>query len=824
MIYRDMQSVGSGRLSKFVLQNASSNIEIWDVTDPVEVKRIDANLNGSNLEYVIPTDTLKEFIAFNKTSGFKTPVYQGSSDVGYVNNQDLHGLTPPDMIIYSHPDFISYANQLADIHRQNDGMNVLVTTPQLVYNEFSSGAPDVSALRNFLRMFYDNASLPEEIPRYLLLFGDGSYYNTKSFSGNTNYIFTYQSKNSLNETTSFTSDDYFALLDPSDAAVSGIIDVGVGRIPVKSTTEAQTAINKIKQYISPSSNGDWKNILTFIGDDEDGNSHMRQSDELAEYVDTNYPSFNIEKIYLDAFQQETTPSGERYPDVHDAIENRINNGTLILNYTGHGGELGLAHERIIETTDIVNWKNAPKFPLFITASCEVCRFDDYERTSGGELMYLNAQGGAIALFTTTRLVYSDANSKMNKKFFKYFFERDTLNEKYRLGDVFMFAKREVGVSENNRKFALIGDPALELAYPDKNVVTNTINEKDIYADSVTISALSKVTVKGHVENINGVKQEQFDGLVYPVVYDKKLLVTTLANDGGSPFKYKQRSNILYRGKVSVNNGEFSFSFVVPKDISYKYGTGKISYYAYNNNVDFQGSCEEFYIGGTADSIIEDNEGPEIDIYLNDKNFVSGGITDESPELLAFFRDSSGINTMGTGIGHDITVMLDNKQNNKIVLNKYYEADLNTYKSGKVNYDFSEIPEGSHTLFLKAWDVYNNSSEESIDFIVTSKEDIKISHVFNYPNPFTTYTEFHFAHNQANQELDVMIKIFTISGKLVKTIRKTIMTDGFRSNEITWNGLDDYGDRIGKGVYVYQLRVRTPDGKIDEKIEKLVILR
>jgi hypothetical protein len=824
MAFRDVESVDSGNVAEYTLSGTNDNVMIWDVTDPHNVRQLNVTNNGGAMIFRLAADSLREFVAFNSLSGYYTPVYQGSSDVGAIDNQNLHGLPQPDLIIVSNPAFINQAEQLAQIHRDNDGLDVIVVTPEDIYNEFSSGVADISAIRNFVRMFYDRAVVESEAPRYLLLMGDGSYDNKSTSGANTNYILTYQSDNSVSETASFSSDDFFVLLDSTEGGYSGRIDMGVGRFPVKSASEAQAIVDKIKLYMTPQSNGDWRNIITFIGDDEDNNLHMDQSDDLATFIENNYPSFNIQKIYLDAYQQQTIPSGERYPDVNNAFKNRMKQGALIINYTGHGGELGLAHERILEINDILAWDNSPRLPLFITASCEFSRYDDYARTAAGEYTLLNNKGGAIALLTTTRLVYASLNYQLNAAFYKYAFIRDTNNKTLRLGDIIRLTKSEVSGIVNKRNFSLLGDPALELAQPDPNVVTTYINGNDVQVVKDTMKALSKVTVSGYVADFNDQKRTDFSGIIYPTVFDKASLVKTLSNDGGSPFQYYDRNNIIYKGKASVENGDFSFSFIVPKDITYKLGTGKISYYAYNEQEDYNGNFQDFYVGSTADTIDVDNLGPEIELFMNDKSFVNGGMTDENPKLIAALFDSSGINTVGNGIGHDITLTIDEKVNNKLILNEFYEANLNSYTSGELEYVISDMQSGQHSVTLKAWDVFNNSSEQSLDFIVANSDELKLSHVFNYPNPFTTYTEFWFEHNQPDVELEVDLKIFTISGKLVKSINTTIISEGSRSNDISWNGLDDYGGKIGRGVYIYRLKVRTSDGKFAEKIEKLVILR
>ncbi|MBU0763651.1 MAG: type IX secretion system sortase PorU, partial [Bacteroidetes bacterium] len=749
MRFRDINSVGQGNVSTFVISGAGSSTGVWDVTDPRNARQIEGTLSGNQFSFTVATDSLREFIVFSGAS-YLTPEVVGS-----VSNQNLHGTAPPDMVIVTYSGFLSYANQLAAHHRDHDGLSVTVTTNEQVYNEFSSGAPDVSAIRNFIKMYYDRAGSDDEIPKYLLLFGDGSYDNRTSGSGNTNYILTYQSDNSIKPTSSFVTDDYFAMLDDSDNITTGLLDIGVGRLPVKNTTEAQDAVNKIIHY---SANRDcyreWRNIICFIGDDEDGNQHMRDADSMTDYVDTAYPVFNIDKIYLDAYVQQSTPAGQRYPDVNIAINNRVKKGALIINYTGHGGELGLAHESVVNINQIKSWNNYNNLPLFMTATCEFSRFDDFERTSAGEFIFLNPEGGGIGLFSTTRVVYASSNFTLNQYFYKYIFEEDSAGTRYRLGDVIRLTKNECPGS-NTRNFTLLCDPALELTYPKKKVYTTKINSQPVSDVPDTLKALSLSTLEGYVGDETGNMITDFNGIVYISVLDKPDSIITLSNDGNTPFSFNIQNNILYKGKATVKNGEFSVSFIVPKDISYRIGKGKLSYYADNTSslvtgfYDAAGYYRNVIIGGSADSVSFDNLGPEITMYMNDPGFVYGGITDEDPTFYAELKDSSGINTVGNGIGHDLTLVMDNNTSSVMILNDNYEAETDTYQKGKVEYYLTDLTPGLHTLNLKVWDVFNNSSEEDIEFIVAESSELALSHIFNYPNPFTTQTSFYFEHNQPN---------------------------------------------------------------------------
>jgi len=826
--FRNPFVVEAGRAVEYQLSNSNSNTFIWEITNPYDIKRQLADLNGSTLVFRANVDSLREFVAFQRDANFATPVA-----VKPVTNQNLHGLAQVDLVIVVPPFLSSYANQLADLHRTYDNMSVAVVSPQQIYNEFSSGSQDISAIRNFMRMFYERAQSPAELPKHLLLFGDGSYDYKYRLNNNTNLIPTYQSVESINPIGSFCSDDFFGFLDPTEGANiqsvgAGLMDIGVGRFPISTAAEADGIVKKIAHYMtSEDCMKDWRNLITFVTDDEDSNTHLNQAENVSEIIHENYPVYNIDKIYLDAFQQQTGAGGQRYPEVNTAINNRIERGTLMINYAGHGGEESLALERVITIDEIQNWESIDNLTLFMTATCEFSRFDNPDFTSAGEYAINSPIGGAIGLFTTLRLTFSSSNEALNRNVMNVIFtEEGEDNENLRLGEILRRGKNATGSSFNNRSFALLGDPALRLAFPRWDVYTTKINGNPVGTVNDTIGALDLVTIEGIVTDHDNNILENFNGVVTPTVFDKPATYYTLGNDPGSfvaPFQMQR--NVIFRGPATVTNGKFSFSFVVPQDIQFSYGLGKISYYAKKNNSleDAHGYTDEVIIGGFSDNPTTDDEGPSIKLYMNNTQFVDGGITDENPVFLAYCEDDIGINTVGTGIGHDITAILDGNTSNPIVLNDFFEAELDNFRKGVVTYPFRNLAEGEHTIVFKVWDVANNSATASIRFVVKKAEDISLAHVLNYPNPFTTHTEFYFEHNQPGVPVDVDIQIFTISGKVVTTLQATQMSNGYRSEPIVWNGLDEFGDRLGRGVYVYKLKVRTPDGKTAEKIEKLVIL-
>lgn len=836
MLFREQDTTASLMQRKFQLSSNIPALEIWDITSQADVKNQEYIQNGGTLEFyrTISGSASLEFIAFNQQS-IRQPIL-----LRKVANQNLHALPQCDFIIVAHPDFLQQAERLADFHRSTDSLRTVVASTEQVYNEFSSGAQDVAAIRDFVKMFYDRAVLPSDLPRYVLLFGDGSYDHKNRTAGNTNFVPTFQSENSISLIGSYTCDDFFGMMDPNEGTLAGseLIDLGIGRLPVKNAEEARAMVDKIITYSTPgvasatdvcgngsSRLGDWRNILCFVADDQDRNLHFRQSERIVNVVTQDHPEYNIDKIMCDAYQQVTAPGGQRYPDVNNAIDKRIEKGAFLINYTGHGGELGWAAEGILNNDMIRAWDNANALPAFITATCEFSRYDDPSRTSAGEYVLLNSKGGGICLFTTIRLAFAIDNELINTDMLEYFF-KPVNGIMPRTGDIMRLSKRD---NPSNRNVTLLGDPALQLSYPEYKVETTAILDASTGQPEDTLRALAKVTVQGKVVDGSGNTLSGFNGLVYPVIYDKSATIRTLVNDATGidislPDSFKLRRNILYRGKASVTNGTFTCDFIIPKDIAYQFGSGRLSYYAHNNETDAKGYDESFFIGGTSPNALNDQAGPQITLYMNNEQFVFGGMTDDTPDIYAVLSDSSGINTVGNGIGHDITAQLDGEPQKLYVLNDYYEADLNSYQSGKVLYTLGRLSEGRHSLVFKAWDINNNSSEKTTEFIVASSEKMALAHVLNYPNPFTTHTSFFFEHNRPCEGINIQVQVYTVSGKLVKTLEGFSLCNGTRETGITWDGRDDFGDPLAKGVYVYRLRVRSPDGDSAEKLEKLVLLR
>lgn len=824
VLFRDWQSVGAGNIAEFRLQSANANTLVWDVTDPLRPVNMQGTLTGNEFRFNNTAERLREYVAFNNQN-FLRPDASGA-----ITNQDLHNSSPVQYLIVTHPSLLNEAQRLADWHRQNQSLTVKVVTTEQVYNEFSSGTADPTAIRDFVKMYYDKTgSNTANRPSYLLLFGDASFDYKNRTPGNTNLVPCYENNVSLDPLSTYTSDDFFGFLDDNENVnvffPLSLLDIGIGRIPARNAGEAKNAVDKVIRYHEKDAFGPWRNDITLVADDEDNNLHQNDA-ELHASIIKSKNLFQVNKVYLDAYRQQSGSGGSRYPEVNQAINNRIFAGTLIWNYSGHGGYRRLAEEVILDQEMVNSWSNVNRLPLFITATCDFAPYDNPSINSIGEDILLRERTGAIALLTTTRVVFAFSNRIINSNYFQQSLVPDANGIYPSLGDAIRLTKNftytNFGDIINNRKFTLLGDPALRIAYPKLKAKTTFINNQPPSAD--TLKALDRYTIRGEVTDNAGMKLSSFNGNVYPVIYDKEQTVRTLANDpGSSPANILMQNNIVFKGKAKVTNGEFSYTFVVPKDINYQFGTGKISYYAENGTTDGNGAENTIVIGGASLNPLADNTGPQVKGYMNDEKFVNGGITNEQPVLLLKLFDSSGINTVGTGIGHDITATLDNDNSRFFILNDFYEAEADSYQKGTVRFQMPKLEEGNHVLNIKVWDVANNSSDYKLEFRVVKDTELKLEKVYNYPNPFTTSTTFMFEHNRPGDNLQVNIRIFSVSGKLVKSIQRTINDPGNRSFEINWDGRDDFGNKIGRGVYIYQLDVKDSNGKKQSALQKLVIL-
>ena len=855
MSFRDYRSVGAGRVSEFTLQSNAQNMQIWNISNQFNVTQLQPSFSSGNYSFTLATDSLLQFIAFDGTS-FEIPAFVSTVN-DHKNLHSMNGGQPADYIIIAPQAFYEAASLLAKFHAdpKHENLSYVIATPDQIYNEFSSGVQDITALRQFVRMYYK--SFPSRLPQYLLLYGTGSYLQKNRYDpSNTVFVPAFETYNSWSFLSSLTGDDFYGFLDDNEGVIDangnpdGIVDIGVGRIPVKSATEANNVAQKTIQYYNRSeptssccdqatqNTPDWRNWISLIADDANpptSGSTIEEMDFLGQQeintsVIQHNPRYNVDKIYEDAYQVEAVPGGRRYPDVNTAINNRIAKGALIMGYSGHGGTLNLSHEEIIGIPQIEQWSNIDNMPLFFTATCEFSTYDNPSYESAGEDILLNPKGGGIGLFTTTRLAYITDGATLGPAFYPSAVDSLVDTKRPTLGDIMRITK--IQVPPNYLHFALLGDPAVTLSYPKQYTSPVTTINTHTYVQGQgandTLSALGKYTITGSLTDASGSKLNSFNGTMYITVFDKPSSITTLNNSQNVPsysytIAFQQQENVLFKGKATVSNGNFSYTFILPKDIMYNYGYGKISYYAQTDTTDAAGYFGQIIVGGTSNSPIVDHQGPGVNLYMNDAKFVTGGITNQDPFIYAILSDSSGINTSGNGLGHDIVAILDANTSHEVVLNDYYQADLNKYQSGKILYQLSSLSNGNHTLSLKAWDVLDNSSSISTDFVVAQNAQMALAHVLNYPNPFTTSTKFYVEHNQACDYLNVEVQVFTITGKIVKTILQTVQNQGFRTEGITWDGRDDYGDKLARGVYIYKVIVKNSEGSKAEKIEKLVIL-
>ena len=823
------ENVGSANITSVTLSNASSQTTVWDVTDHNSVFALEGRLISDNFTFYTHTDKPRRFVAFNGTE------YYAVAPAGKMANQNLHALKGVDMVIISHPNFLSEANRLAQFRRTYaNKLNVAVVTIEQVYNEFSSGAQDIGAIRNFMRYLYDNDN---QTIKYLLLVGRPSFDYRGRVSGTRNFIPNYQSKRTYDQLSyiGVSFDDFFGVLGIAEGDMSrNTINIGVGRFPVTTLAQAKIAVDKTinaskrekiaLQNASQIPNfGDWRNMITLVADDEDSSGHVRDAEEVANIVTHTSPSLNLEKIYIDAYPVASYAGGQRHPEVNKAINMRMDKGTLVIAYFGHGGINGWAQERILEIADINSWTNKYNQSLMITLTCDFAWYDK-KVTSPAEYVFFNDNGGASALYTTSRVSYSGSQYGRN-----LFCEMEgKINGRHKtLGEIHKFAKNnDGGTNSNSNMIFLMGDPSMIINIPNYKVQTDELFGEDMQKID-TLKALSKVTIKGRITDDIGVTLSSFNGNIYPSIFDKVVKQRTLEQDPLSPaVDYLVQKNIAFKGNATVTNGVFEFSFYIPKDINFEYGKGKISYYAASASDDAGDYYDDFVIGGISDNPLVDETGPEISIFLNDDKFAPGGITNPNPILLLKLKDGYGINTTGNGIGHDLVAILDNNVEKQMILNDYYLSDQDSYNSGTVRYPLQGLEAGIHTLKVRAWDICNNSSEASIDFVVKTDEKLLLDHVLNYPNPFTTKTSFFFEHNQPAETFDILIHIFTVSGKLIKTLHdpyRFLEGNSNRRFPIEWDGRDEYGDKVGKGVYIYRLTVRNSQGETAEKIEKIAIL-
>jgi len=844
---RKLQGYGKQFLFQYDLSNASLGIvsydissasgisQIWDVTDIYNVTKVE-NSNQATFSFKANLGELRKYVAIDPLDYF-TPL---KSSKPKITNQNLKGtlfknaqgqFQDIDYVIITPAFLATQANKLANFHRSYSNLNVKVIPLETIYQEFSSGKQDIAAIRNCIKYIYDNASAPEKRIKYVNLFGDASYDYKNRIPNNTNIVPIYHALNSntLGES-SFASDDFYGLMDASEGNIGsffGGIDIAIGRMLNNDAAQADEMANKVIEYYDVKSYGSWRNNYVMISDDSDKNSDVtlqNRQNNLADKITFEKPFLNVNKILLDSYTQEASAGGARYPKARTDLFSAFEKGALVFNYLGHGGEDGLSSERLWEKSDGQNLSNQYKYPLFITITCDFSRFDNPSRPTAGEYTYWNPKGGAISMITTTREIGQFSAENFNDLLAKNLFSYGS-NQYTSIAESLRMAKNSNPNSSTNVVF-YIGDPALMLAIAKPKIRLTKVNDIPVSQPFDDFKSLAKMKISGEITDENNIPLTNYNGELSTTIFDKFITRTTLNNDSHSPpIPFNVLGETIFRGNASVTNGQFEFSFIVPRDIRIPVANGKISFYA-KKNLLFEnqaGYDTSIKVGGINENAVVDNISPRVKLYMNDETFVSGGTTNDSPFLLANLEDESGINT-ASGIGHDIVAILDGDVNNPYILNDYYQTNLDDYTKGTLRFPFRNLAVGLHTITFKAWDVYNNPITAEIQFIVAGNESITLTHVLNYPNPFVNYTEFWFSHNRPFEPLEVQVQVMTITGKVVWTRNQIVTTEGFLSKEITWDGKDDFGNKIGKGVYVYKLTVKSNvTNSKTEKFEKLVIL-
>ncbi|TPD70017.1 type IX secretion system sortase PorU [Flavobacterium microcysteis] len=827
---------------QYQLSSASRITQVWDITDIYNVQKVENNgADAFSFKAYMGED--RNYIAVD-AADYYSPLKDSRTR---VVNQNLKGtilknaqgaFQDLDYLIVTPAFLSSQAERLANFHRTYSQLNVKVVNLETIYEEFSSGKQDIGAIRNFVKYIYNNASIPSKRLKYLNLFGDASFDYKNRISNNTNIVPVFQALTSFSLAGSIMSDDYFTMLDNDEGLMIDTsaqdMELAVGRMLVSDIKQAEEMVTKVIEYHAIESYGKWRNNFVLISDDVDvawENSIQTGIDALGDQIAAQKPFVNVEKIHTDSYVQEASAGGFRYPKARKDFVDAINQGALVFNYFGHGGEDGLAKERIFEKADAQSLNNRYKYPLFVTVTCEFTRFDNPYRPTAGEYTYWNPKGGAIAMVTTTRQIDVVTGQAINQAFSSELYGYGTTNH-VPISEALRVAKNNY-TNGSALMVSYVGDPAIRLAIPKPTIVLTKINDQPVAASTFVFNALSPVKLTGEVRNVDGnTILSNYNGSLSVNLFDKNVQRSTFGNDGVTDgngnliiMNFTLLGETIFRGNASVANGQFEFNFVVPRDISIPVGNGRISFYAKRNQglEDQTGYNTDIKVGGINPNATADNIGPRVRLYMNDETFISGGITNESPIFLAFLEDENGINT-ASGIGHDIVAILDGDENNPYILNDYYETELDNHTKGKVRFPFRNLAVGLHTITFKAWDVYNNPVTSEIQFIVVGDETVTLKNVLNYPNPFVSYTQFWFTHNRPYEPLEVQVQIITITGKIVKTINQMVTTEGFLSREISWDGKDDFGDKIGKGVYVYKLTVKsTLTNKKTEKYEKLVIL-
>lgn len=792
---------------------------IWNISNPIHPQNVRIQAQSESFTFDIPgSDQQNDFIFFNDSEA-SLPEYEGS-----IQNQNIRGLSPRDGLIITHPDFLDQAERLANFHENNDGLDIAVVTTDQVFNEFGSGIPDVTAMRDATRYFYGKGSNF----RYLLLFGDASYDYKNRIPNNTNLVPIYQSRESLDPVLSYCSDDYFGFMEDEEGEwfenFNGdhTLEIGVGRIPITTKEQASNVVTKIIRYsISPRLIGEWKNSVTYVVDDGDNNIHMRDAEDFSDYLYQYQPQTNIKKVYLDIYEQEVFANFETSEAAQSTLTNTINEGTFMVNYIGHGSDEQWMAENVLNRSTIRQLKNRFKLPVFVTATCEFGRIDNpnvlnSDRASSAEILLYQPDGGAIALLSTSRPVFASSNYLVNAAFHSYLYEK--VNGKYlRLGDIVRLTKNGSLNGPRNRNFMLLGDPFLRLAYPQNEVVITGINGTAL-TSSDTLKALERIVITGEIRNESNVVNDAFDGVVSVKVLDRPTEKRTLGQES-APFTYTVEENVLFKGKATVSSGNFDIEFLLPKNISYRFQQGKIETYAWseNDSLDANGATRSIIIGGTDETTPTESTAPEVSLFFNDSSFQNGDKIGTSSIFIARIKDESGINTTGLGISQDIMLTLSNGE--EYILNNYYSADIDTYKSGSVVFPINDLEPGRYTGIFKIWDIHNNLTEKTVSFIVSDKPQVRLFNVLNYPNPIeNNQTSITFDHDRPGERFETKIMVYNDAGRVVGQYEYDI-DETEKNVELK---MDLAPLNLTPGLYFYRLIINsTPDGAVGSRIGKMI---
>ena len=840
-IYLNNKEIGSRTISIMANYKANGFTDTWHVNnlhgnDTVYIKNVSGGI--ARLDYISLRYNTPKAAPVLATDDFPTAKY-----VYNITNQDLHADKDYDMVIIipTSQKLLKQAQRLAKHHADHDGLNVRIVPADELYNEFSSGTPDVSAYKRYMKMLYDKSD-SLHMPKSLLLFGDCTFDNRMLISDAKSetkknslddYLLCYESENSFSSTECYVSDDFLTYLDDEEdiSTFVGLPDIGVGRFPCTSEEEAKILVDKTINYALNTNAGSWQNTIMFLGDDGNNNIHMHDVNDVAEQTISEHPGYYVRKIYWDAFNRTSLSTGNRYPDATEIIKQQQNNGALIIDYAGHGSPTSISHEIVLSVKDFANFKGN-NLPLWVTASCEIMPFDSNDETIG-EKALLNAEGGAVAFYGTTRTVYVPQNKKINSAFMKYVLSYDengkpvTLGEAQRLAKNYL-VKNGIEITKNKLQYSLLGDPALSLALPTYTAVIDNINGIDVKSDSLPqLRAGDKVSIKGHIE-LAGNKAENFSGTLDAMVRDTKETVkcklnNTTSEGADTAFIFTDRKNNLYHGTNKVENGEFNFTFAVPKDINYADGTGLINIYAYDPalKASAHGACDKFTVNGS--NIAEnDSIGPSIYCYLNSEDFTFGGEVNSTPFFVAQIRDKDGINASGAGIGHDMTLIIDGDIDKTYNLNDNFTFDYESYTSGQTFYALPALSEGKHTLKFRAWDILNNPSTTTLDFVVKKSIQPNIVDVYATNNPARESTTFVVAHNFCGAELELVIDIMDTSGRLLwSTSERGIAT----TNTIAykWDLTTDSGAKLNTGIYLYRIKLSSNGSSYASKTQKILVI-